>query len=113
MLHQQSCNGQEACDRVVVLDLIPWEELLTMPPERVNAILRAFNEGRTLEEAARLANEFLGMLGYIRAACIYSATAADDDGLSDTATQNNVLSDKSIQINLLLMALGQALVTPD
>jgi hypothetical protein len=112
MLHQQSCNGQEACDRVVVLDLIPWEELLTMPPERVNAILRAFNEGRTLEEAARLANEFLGMLGYIRAACIYSATAADDGGLSDTATQN-ALSDESIQINLPLTALGQALVTPD
>ena len=78
-----------------------------MPPERVNAILRAFNEGRTLEEAARLANEFLGMLGYIRAACIYSATAADDDGLSDTATQN-VLSDESIPINLPPAALGQA-----
>jgi hypothetical protein len=111
MLHQQSCNGPEACDRVVVLDLIPREELLTMLPERVNAILWAFNEGRTLEEAARLANEFLGMLGYIRAACIYSATAADDGDLSDTATQN-VLSDESIQINLPLAALGQALVTP-
>jgi len=36
-----------------------------MPLERVNAILHAFNEGRTLEEAAQLANEFLGMLGCI------------------------------------------------
>jgi hypothetical protein len=71
-LHQQSCNEQEARDRVVVLDLIPREELLTMPPERVNAILQTFNEGRTLEEAAQLANEFLGMLGHIRAAFIYS-----------------------------------------
>jgi len=71
-LHQQSCNEQEARDRVVVLDLIPREELLTMPSERVNAILQTFNEGRTLEEAAQLANEFLGMLGCIRAAFIYS-----------------------------------------
>lgn len=110
-LHQQSCNGQEAHDRVVVLDLIPREELLTMPPERVNAILQAFNEGRTLEEAARLADEFLGMLGCIRAGFIYFTTAADDGGLSDGATQN-VLSDESIQINLPPAALGQALVTP-
>ena len=71
-LHQQSCSEQEARDRVVVLDLIPREELLTMPSERVNAILQTFNEGRTLEEAAQLANEFLGMLGCIRAAFIYS-----------------------------------------
>ena len=110
-LHQQSCNGQEARDRVVVLELIPREEFLTMPPERVNAILQAFNEGRTLEEAARLADEFLGMLGYIRAAFIYSTTAADDGGLSDNATQT-VLIDESIQINLPPAALGQALVSP-
>ena len=78
-LHQQSCNGQEARDRVV-LDLIPREELLTMPPERVNAILQTFNEGRTLEEAAQLANEFLGMLGCIRAAFIYSTSSQSRKG---------------------------------
>jgi hypothetical protein len=96
---------------VVVFELIPREELLTMPPERVNAVLQAFNEGHTLEEAARLANAFLGMLGQIRAAFIYSTTVTDDGGLSNSATQN-VQRDESIQINLSLVALGQTLVTP-
>jgi hypothetical protein len=72
-LHQQPCNGQKAHDRVVIQEMILREDdLLTMPPERVNAILVTFNEGHTLEEAARLSNEFLGMLGQIRAAFIYS-----------------------------------------
>ena len=83
-LHQQPCNGQKAHDRAVFLELIPREEFLTMPPERVNAILQAFNEGRTLEEAARLANEFLGILGHIRSAFIfYSTTVTDDGGLRE------------------------------
>jgi hypothetical protein len=79
-LHQQSCNGQEAHDRVIVLELISREEFLNMPSERVNAILQAFNEGRTLEEAAQLANEFLGMLGHIRAAFIYSTSSQSRKG---------------------------------
>jgi len=110
-LHQQACNSRQARDRVVVLELISPEEFLTMPPERVNAILQAFNEGRTLEEAARLANAFLGMLGYIRTAFIYSTTVTDDGGLSNSATQK-VQRDESIQTNLSLVALGQTLVTP-
>ena len=82
-LHQQSCNRQEVRDRVVVQEMISREEFLTMPPERVNAILVTFNEGHTLEEAARLSNEFLGMLGQIRSAFIYSTTVTDDGGLRE------------------------------
>lgn len=109
-LHQQPCNEQKARDQAVVQDMISREgDLLTMPPERVNAILVAFNEGRTLEEAARLASEFLGVLGHIRAAFIYAAVVADDDDLSDGAKQT-VLSGENTQINPPSTALGQALV---
>ena len=83
-LHQQPCNGQKAHDRVVIQEMILREDdLLTMPPEGVNAILVTLNEGRTLEEAARLSNEFLGMLGQIRSAFIYSTTVTDDGGLRE------------------------------
>jgi hypothetical protein len=77
--HQQSCNEQKAHDQVVAQAMISLEDdLLTMPPERVNATLVAFNEGHPLDEAQRLANEFLGVLGSVRAAFIYSATMADE-----------------------------------
>jgi hypothetical protein len=77
--HQQARNEQRAHDQVVVQAMISIEDdLLTMPPERVNATLVAFNRGHTLEEAQRLANEFLGVLGSVRAAFIYSATMADE-----------------------------------
>jgi len=79
-MHQ---HEQKAHDRAVVQEMISLEDdLLTMPPERVNAILVALNGGRTLEEAARLANEFLGMLGYIRSVFIYATTVTCDSSLS-------------------------------
>jgi hypothetical protein len=83
-VYQRLCNGQKAYDQVVIQGMISREDnLLTMPAERVNAILVAFNEGRTLEEAQRLAEEFLGVLGSVRAAFIYSATMADEGRLTD------------------------------
>jgi hypothetical protein len=110
--HQQSCNEQKANDQAAVQVMISSEDdLLTMPPERVNATLVAFNEGRTLEEAQRLASEFLEVLGYVRAAFIYSATMADDGRLSDSNVMQNVLSDESVQIHISPAALDQALVT--
>lgn len=110
-LYQRLCNEQKAYDQVVIQGMISREDnLLTMPAERVNATLVAFNEGRTLEEAQRLAEEFLGVLGYIRAAFIYATAVADDGGLSDN-TMQSILSDESISIHVSPAALDQALVT--